>query len=117
MAGALGVAAHLLNVLPDREVDRSLGVLGLPQRLSRETSLALAGGLLVLSSGLVSFAPRRPDIMGTLGFVASLALSEAAVHAGRAREDRRAFRLVLALALLDVAQLLAFSVFSRRRLS
>jgi 4-hydroxybenzoate polyprenyltransferase len=117
MAGTLGVAAHLLNVLPDREVDRSLGVLGLPQRLSRETSLALAGGLLVLSSGLVSFAPRRPGIMGTLGFVASLALGGAAVHAGRARADHRAFRLVLVLALLDVAQLLLFSVFSRRRLS
>lgn len=113
-AGTLGVAAHLLNVLPDRELDRSLGVLGLPQRLSREKSLALAGGLLVLSSGLVSFAPRRPDIMGTLSFVASLALGGVAVHAGYTRQDRRAFRFVLVLALLDVAQLLVFSVCSRR---
>jgi 4-hydroxybenzoate polyprenyltransferase len=113
-AGTLGVAAHLLNVLPDRELDRSLGVLGLPQRLSREKSLALAGGLLVLSSGLVSFAPRRPNIMGTLSFVASLALGGVAVHAGYTRQDRRAFRFVLVLALLDVAQLLVFSVCSRR---
>ena len=105
-AGTLGVAAHLLNALPDRELDRSLGILGLPQRLSREKSLALAGGLLVLSSGLVSFGPRRPDIMGTLGFVASLALAGAAVRAGHARDDRRAFRFVLVLALLDVARAL-----------
>lgn len=114
-AGTLGVAAHLLNVLPDSELDRSLGILGLPQRLGREKSLALAGGLLVLSSGLCSFAPRRPDIMGTLSFVASLALGGAAVHAGNTRDDRRAFRFVLVLALFDVAQLLVFSVCSRRR--
>jgi 4-hydroxybenzoate polyprenyltransferase len=105
-AGALGVAAHLLNALPDRDLDRSLGILGLPQRLSRERSLALAGVLLVASSGLVSFAPRRREVLGPLGFLASFALAGAAVHAGRARDDRRAFRLVLVLALLDVARLL-----------
>jgi 4-hydroxybenzoate polyprenyltransferase len=105
-AGTLGVAAHLLNALPDREIDRSLGILGLPQCLSREKSLALAGGLLVVSSGMLSFAPRRPGIMGTLGFVASLALAGAAVRAGRARDDRRAFRCVLVLALLDAARAL-----------
>jgi hypothetical protein len=44
--------------------------------------------------------------MGTLSFVASLALAGAAVHAGHARDDRRAFRLVLVLALLDVARAL-----------
>ncbi len=29
--GSLGLAAHFVNVLPDRDVDRELGVLGLPQ--------------------------------------------------------------------------------------
>lgn len=105
-AGALGMAAHLLNVLPDREVDRTLGVLGLPQRLSPRKSLIFAGALLTGSSGLISFGSHKPDRANILGFVTSLGLGAAALHAARSRQDRRAFRLVLALALLDVTELL-----------
>ena len=47
-AGALlGMAAHLVNVLPDRDADRDMGVLGVPQRLSPDVSLTLATGLLL----------------------------------------------------------------------
>lgn len=105
-AGSLGVAAHVLNVLPDRDMDRAMGVLGLPQRLSREQNLATVAGLLLSSSTLVSFGPRRLGIRSVAGFLASLGLAGAAIHAAHARDDRRAFRLVLLLALADVAQLI-----------
>ena len=105
-AGSLGVAAHVLNVLPDRDLDREMGVLGLPQRLSHRQNLVLAEGLLMASSALISFGPRRPDIRSASGFVASLALAGAAIHSATARNDRRALRLVLVLALVDVMQLL-----------
>lgn len=108
-AGSLGVAAHLLNVLPDREMDRALGVLGLPQRLSREQSLGFAAALLLVSSALVSFGPRRANLIGATSFLASLAIGTLALRAGFSRDDRRSFRLVLLLAVVDVAQLLIFS--------
>lgn len=112
-AGSLGVAAHVLNVLPDRDLDREMGVFGLPQRLSRRQNLALVEGLLLTSSTLVSFGPRRPGIGSMAGFLASLGLASAAIHAAHARDDRSSFRLVLLLALLDVAQLIVGAQLSR----
>ena len=101
-AGTLGLAAHLLNVLPDRGLDRALGVYGLPQRLSPTTDLALGGTLLALSSALIALGPRRLDAAALLGLTSSLALGAAVIHAAASGHERRAFRLVLALALLDV---------------
>ena len=108
-AGTLGIAAHLLNVLPDRETDRSMGVLGLPQRLSREQNLAIAGVLLLLSSAFVSFGPRGLDRTSSVRFLTSLGLGAVALSQAIAHHDRRAFRLILVLAMLDVAQLIFFS--------
>ena len=108
-AGTLGVAAHLLNVLPDRDLDRSTGVLGLPQRLSREEDIALAGLLLLVSSALVNFGPRGPSLRAGISFVASTALVAASVRYASLRHDRTAFRLNLVLALVDVAGLLVGS--------
>ena len=105
-AGSLGVAAHLLNVLPDREQDRELGIYGLPQRLNPETDLALAGGLLALSSLLITTGGGRADPLALGGLAASLGLGAALLLVARQRADRSPFRLVLVLALLDVAQLL-----------
>ena len=53
-AGAvLGVAAHLVNVLPDFEADRAGSVWGLPHRLGPGKTVALACGLLAAVLGLV----------------------------------------------------------------
>ncbi len=49
-AAAIGVAAHLLNALPDLEDDLAAGVRGLPHRLGRTASRVLATGLLVCGS-------------------------------------------------------------------
>lgn len=106
-AGSLGVAAHVLNVLPDRDLDRSVGILGLPQRLSHGQNLAIVECLLLASSTLVSFGPKQRGLRPVAGYVASLGLASAAIQAARARDDRRAFRRVLLLSLLNVTQLMA----------
>jgi 4-hydroxybenzoate polyprenyltransferase len=54
----LGVAAHLLNVIPDLEEDRAAGVRGLPHRLGLRGSLLLA--CLILAAALAL-------ILGTAG--------------------------------------------------
>ena len=74
-AGLLGVAAHVMNVIPDRELDRSLGTLGMPQRLSREQGLVLTTVLLASSSLLVTFGPGQPGRAEIVGFVLSHALA------------------------------------------
>ena len=108
-AGTLGLAAHLLNVLPDRELDRAMGILGLPQRLSRPQCLVAAGVLLALSSMIVSFGPKRTSVGRCLAAGVSLGIGAFAVRSGRRHNDKSAFRLVLVLALVDVAQLLVLS--------
>lgn len=102
-AGALlGMSAHLVNVLPDRDADRELGVLGVPQRLPPEGSLALATALLVGASGSIAFGAsglsRRT--VGTFG--ASCAVSGVTLLAGQRLGERTPFRLLLANALLQI---------------
>ena len=49
----LGVAAHLLNVVPDLADDAATGVRGLPHRLGGRASVLLAVGLLVVATVLL----------------------------------------------------------------
>ena len=103
-AGALlGMAAHLLNVLPDRDADRDMGVLGLPQRLSPDVSITLATALLLGASGSIAFGAgglsRRT--VGTFG--ASCAVSGATLLAGRRAGGRMPFRLLLVNVLVQIA--------------
>lgn len=105
-AGALGVAAHLLNVLPDREADLAQGVRGLPQQLSRKADIALAALCLALSSLVITFGPRRVANKSLVALGASLLFAAAALLAAARDDDRNAFRLVLLVALCDVAALL-----------
>ncbi|MFC7490309.1 MULTISPECIES: UbiA family prenyltransferase [unclassified Knoellia] len=49
----LGVAAHLLNVVPDLAQDAATGIRGLPHRLGARTSVVVAVGLLVTVTGLL----------------------------------------------------------------
>lgn len=105
-AGALGVAAHFLNVLPDREADLEQGVRGLPQQLSRRTDIVLAACFLTLASLFITFGPPRRAKGSQTSFAASLVLGCLALVAASRRNDQSAFRLVLVVALFDVASLL-----------
>jgi 4-hydroxybenzoate polyprenyltransferase len=51
----VGVIAHLLNALPDIELDRTAGKGGLAVSLGRQKSLLLAAGLAVVAIGVVFY--------------------------------------------------------------
>jgi 4-hydroxybenzoate polyprenyltransferase len=104
-AAALGIGAHVVNTLPDREADLASGTLGLPQRMSLRTDALLAGGAFVGAAGALSFGPGHLNLLRSLSFAISAA-GGLAVAALSARNGRLAFRLCLLLAALDVALLL-----------
>ena len=102
-AGALlGMSAHLVNVLPDRDADRELGVLGVPQRLPPEASLALATALLLGASGTIAFGAGGLSRQAVGTFGASCAVSGVTLLAGQRLGGRTPFRLLLANALLQI---------------
>jgi heme o synthase len=103
-AGALlGMAAHLVNVLPDRDADRDLGVLGVPQRLSPDVSLTLATALLLGASGNIAFGAGGLSRRSVGTFGASCAVSGATLLAGRRAGGRMPFRLLLVNVLIQIA--------------
>jgi 4-hydroxybenzoate polyprenyltransferase len=55
MFSLVGVIAHLLNALPDIEIDRKAGKGGLVVSLGRKKSLALAAGLSVVAICVVLY--------------------------------------------------------------
>jgi 4-hydroxybenzoate polyprenyltransferase len=104
-AAALGVGAHVVNTLPDREADLLSGTRGLPQRLSLRTDALLAGGAFVAAAGALSFGPGHLSLVRMVSFALSAA-GGLAIAGLSARYGRLAFRLCLVLAALDVALLL-----------
>jgi 4-hydroxybenzoate polyprenyltransferase len=99
---SLGIAAHFLNAVPDREMDRSQGVLGLPQRLDERENAVISLCLVAVSSAFVSFGPvgRRRDALGFFALTCALGIAATRL------KGRSGFRLVLVLAALDVCRLL-----------
>src|SRR5690606_518760 len=60
-AGAtLGAGAHFANALPDLDDALHHGVRGLPQRLGRAASTAIAAGLVLAVSLLLTLGPAGP---------------------------------------------------------
>lgn len=57
---ALGVAAHLLNVLPDLDDDRRDGIVGLPHRIGARGSVLTAMVLVLLAAAALLFGPAGP---------------------------------------------------------
>lgn len=102
-AALLGVAGHLLNVIPDLETDRETAVRGLPHRLGLRGSLLLAcavlGGVLVLV--LVATGP--PAAAQVVGAAVAIALIAGVAWAGLAGRGRLGFRLTIASAAAIVA--------------
>ncbi|MEZ0580283.1 UbiA family prenyltransferase [Nocardioides sp. MH1] len=101
-AAGLGVAAHLLNAVPDLADDVATGVRGLPHRLGAGPARLVATLFLTAASAAsVLGPPGRPAAWawGVLGLVLLLA---ALALGGRGRAP---FRAAIAIALLDVVLL------------
>lgn len=102
-AALLGVGAHFANVLPDIEDDLATGVAGLPQRLGRRVSAALAG-LLVLGSTATSVVG-PPGRVTTYGWTLLAATATALLLAARRPAGRLPFLATMAVAGADVVLL------------
>jgi 4-hydroxybenzoate polyprenyltransferase len=112
-AGALiGVGAHLVNVLPDLDDDRATGVRGLPHRIGRTVTAALAPVVLLAASVLVVVGRPGP-VTGPDQAALVLVLVAALVAAGTGLIGRARWLPLVAtavVALVDVVLLLVNSV-------
>ena len=107
-AGALlGVGAHLANALPDLEDDLRTGVRGLPHRLGRARSTGLMAVLLLAATALLAVGPGPPGRLGLAALVLATGLTGVAVAAAGRRTSRLAFLAAIAVAVVDVALLVA----------
>jgi 4-hydroxybenzoate polyprenyltransferase len=104
----LGVGAHFANVLPDMDDDIALGVRGLPHRLGPKRSVLVAGVLLFAASVVLAFGPKSgPGVAGVIGIIGAGLLLAIGWAASRRPASRLPFQIALAVAVLDVALLLA----------
>ncbi|WP_353649007.1 UbiA family prenyltransferase [Nakamurella sp. A5-74] len=100
---ALGVAAHLLNVLPDLDDDLRNGIRGLPHRIGVRGSMAATMLLVLVAAAALLFGPAGPvswwrwAAFGVLVVAGVWVLARSAAAPGRAL-----FRVLAASAALDV---------------
>lgn len=103
-AVAIGVAAHLLNALPDLADDAATGVHGLPLRLGERRTRALATILLLAASASVVLGYHGGAPAWAWGVLAVVAVLAALALVGRGKTP---FRAAIAIALIDVVLLAA----------
>ena len=99
----LGVAGHLLNVIPDLEADRATAVRGLPHRLGLRGSLLLACAVLVGVLALILSATAPPATAQLVAAAVALALVGGIAWAGLRGSGRLGFRLTIVAAAAIVA--------------
>ncbi|GAA1070084.1 UbiA family prenyltransferase [Kitasatospora arboriphila] len=103
-AALLGCGAHFANVLPDIPADRAAGVLGLPQRLGRRPSAAVAAAATSAATAVLVLGPGRP-VPPAEGVALAVAVATALL--APIAPGRIPFLATIAVAGLDVALLLA----------
>jgi 4-hydroxybenzoate polyprenyltransferase len=106
-AGLLGVGAHLANVLPDLEDDRTTGVRGLAHRLGRTRASLLAPAALLGATALIVLGPVGRPIEGAwAGLVVAGAIAASGAMIALTRQHSRLpFYLTIAVAAVDVVLL------------
>ena len=109
IAGAsIGVAVHLTNVLPDLDDDARTGVRGLPHRLGRRASAAVAAVALIAGAVAVLVGPGSPSVFAWCAFAAVVLTTVMGLVLALVRPPGRVvFRLVMGAALLLCVQLAA----------
>ncbi|MEU6879463.1 UbiA family prenyltransferase [Streptomyces sp. NPDC046712] len=106
-AALLGTSAHWANVLPDIEEDIAGGVLGLPQRMGRRGSVAMAALLALASCVVVTVGQTGPVTPGggiLIGVTLALCLLAMAAPPALVR-GRLPFLAILAMAGVDAVLL------------
>ena len=106
-AALLGIGAHVANVVPDLDDDRSTGVHGLPHRLGRAWSNLLAPAALLAATALIVLGPAGSPAAGALlGLVAAAGIAAAGAVVALTRQHSRVpFYLAIAVAAVDVVLL------------
>lgn len=102
----LGVAAHLLNVIPDLERDRATGVRGLPHRLGLRGSLLLACLILAAALALILGAAGAGAWSVPAAFLAAVLIG-AVAWSGLTGRTGMSFRLAIGAAGAIVLVLIA----------
>ena len=104
----LGLAAHFANVLPDLRADADTGVRGLPHRLGARASIIAMASILALAALVVGNAPESASTwFAIVASVVGVGVAVAAAALALRRPDSpAAFRLTMAIAMLDVILLL-----------
>jgi 4-hydroxybenzoate polyprenyltransferase len=112
VSALLGFGAHFANVLPDLRADSETGVHGLPQRLGPRNGVIVMAASLVMAAVVLGTAPAAASALYALTVLtAGTVLAAAtAVAAVRAPDSPAAFRLTVAIAVLDVALLIAITI-------
>lgn len=107
-AGALlGVGAHFVNTLADRDQDEQTGVRGLPQRLAPGLSLAIGVSALIAATLLIALSPPGPPEARALAFLlAALGAGGGVVAAAILGRPRLAWWLTIGVAVLAVGGLI-----------
>jgi 4-hydroxybenzoate polyprenyltransferase len=106
-AAALGLGAHLANVLPDIAQDMAVGVRGWPQRLGASRVRTLIPAPLLAASALLVFAPPGPpDAVSWAGLAAATVFGLVGTALG-GLSPKVPFAAAIACAAVDVGLLLA----------
>lgn len=95
-AALMGVAGHLINVIPDLDTDQATAVRGLPHRLGLTGSLGLACVVLAMVLGIVLAFTAPPVTAQVLASAAAVALIAGLAWAGLRGSGRLGFRLTIA---------------------
>ncbi|WP_375386435.1 UbiA family prenyltransferase [uncultured Microbacterium sp.] len=103
--GAIGIAVHLTNVLPDLDEDAKTGVRGLPHRLGRTASAVIAAGALIVGALAVLIGPISttgpPTPIAWTAFVLATGIAVGGMVLALVRAPGRwVFRLVMLAALM-----------------
>jgi 4-hydroxybenzoate polyprenyltransferase len=112
VSALLGFGAHFANVLPDLHADAKTGVRGLPHRLGPRNGVIVMAASLATASVVLGTAPAAASIpFALIAVTAGTALAAATtVAAVRAPHSPAAFRLTIAIAVLDVGLLLILTI-------
>ncbi|MFT6534464.1 MAG: 4-hydroxybenzoate polyprenyltransferase [Alpinimonas sp.] len=107
VAAVLGVAAHFANAMPDIEVDRTEGILGLPQRVGARASGVITFVVLMAGATVAFFGPGGDiSLAQWIGLALNAVIAVVGVRLALTRPPARlTFQLIMFAALVNVVMI------------